>query len=118
MIGSVISRFRVLILLLAFGLGLAGQLLSGAAMAAQMQAGAEPGITTGMDCPACPSDHGGGMMGSCSVAACWTIPALPTYERIPERPGSQAFVPSVALVIAGIATAPEPHPPRLLLHAN
>ena len=116
MLGFLIIRFRVVMLLLAFGLGLAGQILSGAAMAAQMQAATEPGIATGMDCPACPSDQTGGMMGSCSIAACWTIPALPTQERIPEQPVSLAFVPSAASIIAGIAAAPEPHPPRLFLH--
>jgi hypothetical protein len=45
-LGSVIGRFRILALLMAFGLGFAGQGLSGVAMAAQMQAAAAPGITT------------------------------------------------------------------------
>ena len=117
MLGFLIIRFRVVMLLLAFGLGLAGQIASSAAIDAQMQVAPTAGMATGMDCPACPSDHTGGMMGSCSIAACWTIPALPTQERIPEQPAPLAFVPSAGSVIAGIATAPEPHPPRLILHA-
>lgn len=116
MFGSVISRFRVLMLLLAFGLGLAGQIVSSAAMAAQMQAAANAGMATGMDCPGCPSDQTGGMAAGCTVAACWTIPALPAQGGAAERPAQAVFMASAELIIAGIATAPEPHPPRSFLH--
>lgn len=103
-------------LLLAFGLGLAGQIVSSAAMAAQLHAAASPGLATAMDCPGCPSDQDGAMMGSCGVAACWTIPALPAQGGTPEQPPAIVFLPSVELIMAGIATAPEPHPPRSFLH--
>jgi hypothetical protein len=115
MFGSVISRLRVLMLLLAFALGLAGQLVSGAAMAAQMQAAANAGMATEMDCPGCPSDQAGGMAVSCN-AACWTIPALPAQSGTAEFTSATVFIPSVDLVIAGIVTRPDPHPPRSFLH--
>jgi hypothetical protein len=117
MLGSVISRFRVLALLLAFGLGFAGQVLSGAAMAAQMQAAPTRGIATGAICPDCPSDQPGGMSIGCTIAACWTVPALPVQSKIPEFQPRVLFTPSAEVIIAGIAIAPEPHPPRPFLHA-
>lgn len=116
MLVPVITRFRVVMLLLAFGLGLAGQIASSAAMAAQMQVAPTAGMATGMDCPGCPSDQTGGMPASCTVAACWTIPALPAQVGAAERLHQAVFMPSAGLIIAGIATAPEPHPPRPFLH--
>ena len=117
MFGLVISRFRVVMLLLALGLGLAGQIASSAAMAAQMQAAPNPGSATGMDCPGCASDQTGGIAATCTVAACWIIPALPAHSGTAEPPPQTVFMPSVELIVAGIATAPEPHPPRPFLHA-
>ena len=116
MFGSVISRFRGLVLLLAFGLGFIGQVLSGVAMAAQMQAAATPGMATGEVCPGCPSDQQGGMNTGCTVTACWTAPALPVQSKIPEFEPRMVFTPSAELIIAGIAIAPDPHPPRPFLH--
>ena len=116
MFGSLITRFRVVMLVLAFGLGLAGQIASSAAMAAQMQVAPNAGMATGMDCPGCPSDQTGGMAAGCTVAACSTVPALPAQGGATERPQQAVFMPSAELIIAGIATAPEPHPPRPFLH--
>ncbi len=117
MLGSVINRFRVLVVLLAFGLGFTGQVLSGVAMAGQMQAGAAPGITTDAVCPGCPSDQQGGMNAGCTSAACRTVPALPVQSKIPELQPRVLFTPSAEAIIAGIAIAPDPHPPRPFLHA-
>ena len=114
MLGSVISRYRVLVLLLAFGLGLAGQLLSGVAVAARMQAAATPGITTDAVCPGCPSDQQCGMNAGCTAAACWTVPALPVQSKIPELQPRVLLTASAEVSIAGIPIAPEPHPPRPL----
>jgi len=117
MFGSGITRFRIVVLLLAFGLGLAGQIVSGVAIAAQMQAAANPGIGAAMVCPGCPSDQAGGTAASCTVAACWTIPALPAQGGAAERLPQTVFIPTADVVFAGIATAPEPPPPRPILHA-
>ncbi len=116
MLGSVISRYRVLVLLLAFGLGVAGHVSSGVAMAAQMQAAAAPGITTGAVCPDCPSDQQGTMNAGCTVAACSAMPALPAQAKITEPPPRAHFTQSPEVIIAGIAIAPDPHPPRPFLH--
>jgi len=115
MLGSVITRYRVLVLLLAFGLGFSSQGLSGVAMAAQMQAAA-PGITTDAVCPDCPSDQQGCMNTGCTVAACSTAPALPAKAKITEPQPRALFSPSPEVIIAGIAIAPDPHPPRPFLH--
>jgi hypothetical protein len=111
MLGSFASRFRVFMLLLAFGLGLAGQVTSSAAMAAQMQGPTQAGINTGALCPGCDADmQHGGMAPSCMVTSCWTIPALP--------PQSTALEPRPAdAIVTGIASAPDPHPPRTFLHS-
>jgi len=116
MLGSVISRFRVIVLLLAFGLGLAGQVLSGVAMAAQMQAAIAPGIMTDAVCPGCPSDQQGAMAAGCTFVACWTVPALPVQSKIPELRPRVLLTPSAEVIIAGIVIAPDPHPPRPILH--
>ena len=117
MLGSFISRFRVLMLLLAFGLGLAGQITSSAVMAAQMQPMASLGMASDNACPGCPDDQQGGMTASCSVVGCWTAPALPVQSATPERLPQVAFAVSADVVIAGITTAPDPHPPRPILHS-
>jgi len=116
MLASVISRYRILLLLLAFGLGVAGHVSSGVTMAAQMQAAAAPGITSDAACPGCPSDQPGTMNAGCTVAACSAMPALPAQGRITEPQARALFTPSPEVIIAGIAIAPDPHPPRPFLH--
>ena len=116
MLGSFVSQFRVLMLLLAFALGVAGQVASTAAMAAQMQPVTSVGMASDDLCPGCPGDQHGGMMTSCSVVGCWTTPAL-TAQSATFGPSPQvAFVVPSDIVIAGIATAPDPHPPRPIPH--
>lgn len=118
MLGSVISRFRISVLLLAFVLGLASQALSGVAMAAQMQP--EASMTSpGAPCSGCDGDgQQRGMAAGCTVAACFTNPALPVQSTITmplRHPATFAATPDI--VIAGIVTAPDPHPPRSSLHS-
>jgi hypothetical protein len=116
MFGSLITRFRVAMLLLAFGLGLAGQLVSNVAMASQMQAPTQIGIGSGHMCPGCATDEQpGSMMAGCSVAACWTSPALPAQDTGPQLRPAASFSISPDRVIAGVTSAPDPHPPRPFL---
>ena len=120
MLGLVISRFRTTMLLLAFALGLAGQVLSSVAMAAQMQPAAGPNMTSpGASCPGCDGDGQlGGMAVGCTVVACWTAPALPAQDTITgsvERPAGFAAPPDA--FIAGVTAAPDPYPPRSSLHS-
>jgi hypothetical protein len=117
MLGLSVSRFRALMLLLAFGLGLAGEAASTAAMAAQMQ-GPQAGISTGAICPGCDADmQRGGLAPSCMSVFCSTIPALPAQSTGLERLPAAVFPASTDVVIAGIASAPDPRPPRIFLHS-
>jgi hypothetical protein len=117
MLGLFVSRFRVLALLLAFGLGLAGQAVSNAAMASQMQMAMQPGISSGASCPGCPDAQHGGMAPGCPLAACWTIPALPAQGTalLPRPPAT--FPEPTEAIITGIKSAPDPRPPRAFLYS-
>jgi hypothetical protein len=118
MLGSFVSRFRVLILLLAFGLGLAGQVMSSAAMAALMQRPAQADIDTGAVCPGCGTDmQPGGLAPSCMASPCWTIPALPAQCTSLEPGPAAVFPASADAIVTGITAAPDPHPPRAFLHS-
>jgi len=118
MLGSFISRFRVLVLLLAFALGLAGQVVSAAAMAAQMQAWTQAGISTSGLCPGCDGNmQHGGLAPGCMSSSCWNIPALPAQGTALEPHVAAVFPVSADAIVAGIASAPDPHPPRTFLHS-
>ena len=103
-------------LLLAFALGMAGQVASTAAMAAEMQPVTSVGMASDDPCPACPRDPHGGMMASCRVVGCLSAPALPAQSATLDPVPLVAFAVPSDIVIAGIATAPDPHPPRPILH--
>jgi hypothetical protein len=115
MLGFPTTRLRFVMLILAFALGLGGPAVSHGTMAAPMQTALASGMATGMDCPNCPDNHKGGMTASCSVTACWTIPALPAQSATVDRQLQAVFTRSGAPIITGIATAPDPHPPRSFL---
>jgi hypothetical protein len=118
MLGSFVSRFRVLMLLLAFGLGLAGQIGSSAAMAAQMQGPAQAGISSGAVCPGCDMDmHHGGVAANCMLSSCSNTPALPAQSTGLEPLPAAVFPASTDAIVTGITSAPDPHPPRVLLHS-
>ena len=117
MLNSFVSRFRVLMLLLAFGLGLAGQVVSNAAMAAQMQDPAQADVGAGSPCPDCDADMQHGSLPSCMTMSCWTIPALPPQSTVLEPPPSVAFPASADSNVTGIRSAPDPHPPRAFLRS-
>jgi hypothetical protein len=114
MFASLVSRFRVAMLLLAFGLGLAGGMVSDAVMATQMQGPIPSGVSAGHPCPACPGEQRGTMMPGCTMVAqaCWTIPALPAQSAVWQRQPAAVFPAPVESHIAGIVSAPDPHPPR------
>ena|SRR6516225_10752080 len=118
MLGFFVSRFRVVMLLLAFGLGLAGQVVSSAAMAAQMQGPAPAGISPGAPCPGCDPDmQRGGLASTCMVSSCWTIPALPPQSTTLEPQPAAVFPTSADAIVTGVASAPDPRPPRAFLHS-
>jgi hypothetical protein len=117
MLGFYVSRFRVLILILAFGLGLAGPVVSSAAMAAQMQGPAQAGVGAGSPCPDCDADMQHGLLPSCMTMSCWTIPALPPQSTTLEPRRAAVFPASADTIVTGIRSAPDPRPPRAFLHS-
>jgi hypothetical protein len=118
MLGSSVSQFRVLVLLLAFALGLAGQAVSNFAMAAQMQGPTQAGICAGTPCPDCDGDmQHGGLAPGCMSSSCWNIPGLPAQGTALEPHVAAVFPVSADAIVAGIASAPDPHPPRTFLHS-
>ena len=117
MLSSFVSRFRVLMLLLAFALGLAGQIASSAAMAAQMQGSAQAGASAGSPCPDCDADIQHGLLPSCMAMSCCTIPALPPQSTTLEPRPAPVFPASADTIVSGIRSAPDPRPPRAFLHS-
>jgi hypothetical protein len=117
MSGSFVSRFRVLVLLLAFGLGMAGQVASAAVMAMQMQPATSAGIASEHHCSAYPGDQDGGLMAYCSAVGCWTAPALPVRSVTGAALRHITFSLGREVVLVGIVNPPDPHPPRLIFHA-
>jgi hypothetical protein len=116
--GLFVSRFRAFILLLAFGLGLGVQVASSAAMAAQMQGPAQAGVSSEAVCPGCDMDmQYGGLAPSCMLGSCSNSPALPTQSTGLEPLPAAVFPVSVDAIVTGIASAPDPHPPRVSLHS-
>ena len=112
MLGSLTNRFRVAVLLLAFAVALAGQGVANAAMMASMQPVTKVGIGADHPCSGCLGDQHGGMTAGCSAVGCWAAPVLPAQSTTPEPLAQVAFAVPPDVVIAGIATAPDPHPPR------
>jgi len=105
--GLFVSRFRVFMLLLAFGLGLGVQVASSAAMAAQMQAPAQAGISSGAVCPGCDMDmHHGGLAPSSMLGSCLTAPALPAQSTGLEPLPAAVFPASADAIVTGITSAP------------
>jgi hypothetical protein len=117
--GLILSRFRALMLILAFGLGLAAQAMPNVVMAAQMQSPAQAGISSGTLSPGCDGDmqHGCGLAADCTAASCCTIPALPAQSTALEPHAPAVFPAWADANVAGIASAPDPHPPRAFLHS-
>src|SRR6266851_8446912 len=118
MLGAFVSRFRVLALLLVFGLGLAGQGVPNGAVASQMQVVTVSGLSGGDMCPGCGADEQhGGMAPGCSVASCWTVPALPAQTAASYARPPTTYAASTDVTVAGIPSAPDPHPPRSFLQS-
>ena len=117
MLGSFIGRFRVAMLLLAFGVGVAGQAVSNMAAAAEIKAPLQLGVSAATLCPGCPDPLHGMAPGCAMMATCWSIPALLVQSSL-MLPRMLAIYPvPLAAVITGIRAGPDPHPPRPPLHS-
>jgi hypothetical protein len=117
MSGSLLSRFRLVTLLLAFGLGMVGGAVGDAAMASLISDPRQSGLSADHPCPACPDAPSRGMMPGCTTTACWTIPALPAQNTVLLPRPAAAFPEPAEPRIAGIVFSPDPHPPRAFLRS-
>jgi hypothetical protein len=117
-----LSRLRVLTLLLAFGIGLLGQVVMTAAMAMPiqmlpkqtMEASGGPG-----GCPACPSDNevpASPAMALCAATFCTGLPAILSPEPLVALAVHPAFPPSKSADGTGLTVRPDLGPPRTILH--
>jgi hypothetical protein len=119
-----LARLRALILLVAFGIGLAGQAIAFAPMA--MAQDDNPSITASMggmdDCPGCAgsdNDASKALTPACGAAFC-SISVSPAIlpqglAVMPTRDGS--FILATADTVQGISIRPDLGPPRPNHHA-
>ncbi|MDE2167754.1 MAG: hypothetical protein KGJ66_15620 [Alphaproteobacteria bacterium] len=111
---------RAILLLVAFGLSLAGQALAATVVVDQSAAArATPMMmVTGADgmarCPGCDRANNTGMVPNCAVGICWGLVAVPAQAVRVERLKSVVFALLPDTFSHGIAVRPEPHPPRSL----
>jgi len=119
---GILARLRALILLAAFGLGLAGQAFAFVPMAmAQHESQSVVAAMHEMTgCPECAGDESGSskplMPVNCALALCsgFVSPAiLPQGLSIP-RPHHDVFLPVAAKIVRGISIRPDLGPPRTL----
>jgi hypothetical protein len=116
MIGSRRTRVRAFLMILAFGFGLAAQVLTGAAMATPMPA-TGTSVTAMTDCPDCPSGDNVAAMGGCVVACCWNMVAVPAQSIAVERVAPPAFATGNYDLHPGLSSRPDPYPPKSSLSA-
>ena len=121
-----LARLRSLVLLVAFGIGLAGQAMASVPMLMAQDDG--PGVTASMggmeDCPGCPGsgstgDSSKALATSCAVAFCSIsvspaiLPQGPAVAPIDDR----TFALITADRVQGISIRPDLGPPRPHYHA-
>jgi hypothetical protein len=111
MIGSRRMRLRSFLMILAFGFGLAAQVLMGAAMATPMPA-TGTSVKAMTDCPGCGGGDNAAVMGGCVVAYCWNMAAVPAPSIGIERVGSPAFATGHYDLHPGLSSRPDPYPPK------
>lgn len=110
-------RLRAVLLLVAFGLGLATQAFAAGTMigpvapvaSTKMVAHDASGM---MHCPACDQANRTGTMPSCPAALCWSVVAAPAQVARIEHAQAIVFASSPDAAPHGLAVGPEPHPPR------
>ena len=111
-------RLRAVLLLVAFGLGLATQAFAAGTttgpvvpvVSMKMVAHATSGMT---HCAACDQTNRSGTVASCPAALCWSVVAAPAQVARIERAQAIVFAPPPDAAPHGLAVRPEPHPPRL-----
>jgi hypothetical protein len=117
-----LSRLRVLTLLLAFGIGLLGQVIMTAAMAMPMpmlpkQTMEASGGPSG--CPACPNEKdipNSPAMALCAATFCAGLAAILSPGPPVASAEHPAFPPMASADRTGLTVRPDLGPPRSILH--
>jgi hypothetical protein len=117
-----LSRLRVLTLLLAFGIGLLGQVFMTAAMAMPVQmlpkqTKEASGGPSG--CPACPRENdlpASPAMALCAGTFCVGLPAILSPGPLVTSAAHPSFPPMVSADRTGLTVRPDLGPPRTILH--
>jgi len=122
-----LARLRVVTMLVAFGLGLAGQAFAAASLAAMPQAdGSSMAVSAGgtEHCPDCAgngdmSDNAAkGLMPSCAAAALRSISVMPAIAAQPglEFPPRETirFTVAASDAVRGLSIPPDLGPPRTI----
>src|SRR5579872_1550611 len=118
MLGLRSGRLRAILLLVAFGLSIAGQALAATAVADQSAAAStQPTMmvksTGGIShCPGCDRANNAATMPSCAVALFCGLVAVQAQAARVEILKAVVFAPPTDTFPHGIAVRPEPHPPR------
>ena len=110
-------RLCTVLLLVAFGSGLATQAFAAGTITGPVAPAASMNVvahaTSGMThCAACDQASRTGTMPSCPAALCWGVVAAPAQVARIERTQAIAFAPPPDAAPHGLAVGPEPHPPR------
>ena len=127
---SLPARLRVLLMLVAFGIGLAGQAVAAMSMPLAMPQDGSQGVTVSMvdmqDCPGCAdTDSSGnsakGLMPSCAAAALCSIsvtPAIPPQVSLAFPPRERIhFAIARGDTVRGLSIPPDLGPPRQIHHS-
>ena len=117
-----LSRLRVLTLLVAFGIGLLGQVIMTAAMAMPMQMLPKQTMEASSGpsgCPACPGENetpNSPAMTLCAATFCAGLPAILAQGPLVAPSAHPAFPPMLTADKTGLTVRPDLGPPRTILH--
>ena len=117
------SRLRVLTLLVAFGIGLLGQVVITAAMAMPMQMLPQQTMDASSGpsgCPACPGENqipSSPAMALCAATFCAGLPAILSLGPLVAPSAHRTFPPMRTADKTGLTVRPDLGPPRAILHA-
>lgn len=110
-------RLRAVLLLAAFGLGLATQAFAAGAVTGPATPAAPAKMmaqdaSSVMHCTACDQTGRTGTMPNCPAALCWGVVAAPAHVVRVGFVQAAVFAPPPGAAPHGLAVGPEPHPPR------
>jgi hypothetical protein len=106
-------QFRVLVLLLAFGIGLLAQVVPAFAMSAGMERGSGASMSNPAHCPGCAGgDSSMATMPACATVFCSMAPAILGHAPVFALSASPSYGPVTVDQGQGLAVPPTLGPPR------